>query len=176
MQYSQKTLIVGGCVVVALVIMSVFVTHSFLWLSDPSYKYGQVQVGMTEAEVEMIYGPPLWTNTDPQTLIGTPVIRSSPDGVPMTIKIEKAWWYDDHHVFWLYFDEKGIVVVIEPPTISPPRSSIQRWWRFQVAPLLFESRFGESGPLVVSAVVWAGPVCACVVIWLFIRRRRMRRT
>jgi len=94
---------------------------------------------MTEAEVEAIWGPPVLIGANPSRLDGKP-IRMQPDepgGWPhqrlpyeqcVLIKTEKCWWYDDDHVFWVYFDENGVVVKKSSPAINPPRSTFRRWW------------------------------------------------
>jgi hypothetical protein len=107
---------------------------------NPKELLERIQPGMTEAEVEALWGPPALEHADPTGFDGKP-IRMQPDErdgwtnprLPyeqrIIIKIERSWWYDDEHVFWVFFDEADLVVTKSSPGINPPRSAIKRLLR-----------------------------------------------
>jgi hypothetical protein len=107
---------------------------------NPKELLERIQPGMTEAEVEALWGSPALVHGDPTRFDGKP-IRMQPDEHDrwpserrpyeqcITIKTERCWWYDDEHVFWVYFDENDVVVNKSGVSINPPRSMLRQWLR-----------------------------------------------
>src|SRR5690242_20270133 len=88
----------------ASLLVGIWSIASLLNAPDPRVKYDQLRTGMTVAEVEAIYGPAVSTSFDPRINLG------SATGRPVIVKAEMLWWYDDHHVFCVAFDDQDVVV------------------------------------------------------------------
>lgn len=173
MGYVQRNPVVASWIGVSFLLLLVCwsIVWGF-WRPDPHDDYDRVQLGMTEAEVDAIYGPPIMTSTHHLTKDGRVIewLPDAADAQPVTIETMKAWWYDGRHVFWVRFDETGILVEKELPNMSPPRSSIERWWEFQLRPVLFESKLWQNGLWTVGPLIGAATVC--VLGWFVSRRWR----
>ena len=73
---------------------------------DPDYDFDRVTIGMTEAEVEAIYGSAVIVSEvslKPDEA-RTRRVPNVPDDRPTIITV-KGWYYDEHHSFEVEFDE-----------------------------------------------------------------------
>ena len=123
----RKSILLAAC---CIALMLTAITMWLLGRRDPKQLYELIGVGMTEDEIECIWEPPAKVAFDP-LLDGKPLTWASDQhaGKRSTIKTIMWWWYDNEHVFEVYFDENAIAVYKSAPEISPPRSALGRLWR-----------------------------------------------
>lgn len=93
-------------------------------------KYNRVQVGMTETEVEEIYGPAIVTV---RSIVKPEEVRrrkipNVPEGQGTTTT-NKGWYYDEDHFFEVEFDETGVAFFKSRAVVSEPRTAWGRWLR-----------------------------------------------